>query len=172
MLNNPQQKPPLENRVDFLEAKIKELELRLSRIEQSATKVLTAPRQSVNVQNNKISINLLDKKFHTADYNAGDSGDRIDFAFEFTNHLEKDVRAFNGSVIFKDLFERSILKMGMTDERGIRSNATSQWIGGIKYNQFKDEHNRLLSVEKNDLITEFILEKVIYVDGTRESFSE
>lgn len=172
MLNNPQQKPPLENRVDFLETKIKELELRLSRIEQPATKVATAPRQSGNAQSKKISINLLDKKFHKADFNAGDSGDRINFAFEFTNHLEKDIRAFTGVVIFKDLFERAILKMGMTDEQGIRSNVTNQWRGGIEYNQFKDEHNRLLSIEKNDLITEFILEKVIYVDGTRESFSE
>ena len=34
----------------------------------------------------------------------GDAGDRIDFVFRFTSRLKKDVRAFSGAVVFKDLF--------------------------------------------------------------------
>ncbi len=163
----------LENRVGFLEAKVKELELRLSRIENPAAIATPgAPPESINVPNKQISVTLLNKNFHEADYSAGDSGDRIDFSFQFTNHLTKDIRAFTGAVVFKDLFERIILRMGITDERGIRSGGTSQWKGGMEYNQFTEEHNRLLNIEKNDLIAEFLLKQVIYADGTREAFNE
>src|SRR6266508_63251 len=147
MSENSPQTTSLENRVGFLEAKVKELELRLSRIENRATTATPrTPPESVNVLNKQIFITLLNKNFHKADYSAGDSGDRIDFSFQLTNHLEKDIRAFTGVVVFKDLFERVILRMGITDERGIRSGGTSQWKGGMEYNQFEEEHNRLLNI--------------------------
>lgn len=163
----------LENRVSLLEAKVRELELRLSRIENpAATATPSAPPESISPPNKQMSITLLNKNFHQADYSAGDSGDRIDFVFQFTNHLGKDIRAFTGVVIFKDLFERIILRMGITDERGIRSGGTSQWKGGMEYNQFEEQSTRLLKIEKNDLIVEFLLKQVIYSDGTREGFNE
>lgn len=163
----------LENRVDSLEAKVKELELRLSRIENpAAIATSSAPPESINASNKQISVILLSKNFHQADYDAGDSGDRIDFIFQFTNHLGKDIRAFTGVVVFKDLFERIILRLGITDESSIRSGGVSQWKGGMEYNQFVDEHNRLLNIGKNDLLVEFLLKQVIYTDGTRATFSE
>jgi len=163
----------LENRVSLLEAKVKELELKLSRIANLATTATpSTPPESINVPNKQISITLINKNFHQADYSAGDSGDRIDFILQFTNHLSKDIRAFTGFVIFKDLFERIILRMGITDERGIRSGVTSQWKGGMGYNQFEEQSTRLLNTGKNDLIVEFLLKQVIYTDGTREAFNE
>lgn len=173
MLENSQQPTSLEDRVSFLEAKVKELELRLSRIERPAvTATPSAPPESLNAPNKQISITLLNKNFHQADYSAGDSGDRIDFIFQFTNHLKKDIRAFTGGVVFKDLFERIILRMVITEEGGIRSGGTSQWRGGMEFNQFEEAHKRLLNVGNNDLIVEFLLKQVIYTDGTREAFNE
>lgn len=173
MSDNSQQTTSLENRIGFLEAKVKELELRLSQIEnQASTLSPSSLPASTHVPNKSISITLLSKNFHPANYNAGDAGDRIDFTFQFTNHLKKDIRAFMGVIVFKDLFEKIILKMGFTDESGIRANSPSEWKGGMEYNQFTDEHRRLLNVAKNDLIVEFVLNQVIYADGTREAFNE
>ena len=163
----------LENRVSFLEDKIKELELRLSRLEDPVAAINpNMPPQSSSVPNKHLSITLLNKNFHQAEYGIGDSGDRIDFTFQFTNHLGKDIHAFTGIVLFKDLFERVILRMGLTDESGLRSGGTNHWKGGVEYNQFREEHNRLLNIGKNDLIVEFLLERVIYTDGMREAFNE
>ena len=46
------------------------------------------------------------------------------------------------------------------------------WRGGIEYNQFMKEHSRLLTVNNEDLQISFILQQVIYRDGTREVFEE
>lgn len=173
MPENSPQTTALENRVSFLENRIKELELRLARIENPATALApSTPPQPTNVPNKQISVTLLTKNFHQADYDAGDAGDRIDFTFQFTSHLTKDIRAFTGAVIFRDLFERVILRLGITDEHGIRSGGTCQWKGGMEYNQFVEEHTRLLNTGKNDLIVEFLLEQAIYADGTRGIFNE
>src|SRR5262245_51111680 len=119
MSENSLQQTSLESRVSLLEAKIKELELRLSQVENpTATVIPSVPPKSANVQDKRISITLLNKNFHQADYNVGDSGDRIDFSFQFTNHLSKDIRAFTGEVVFKDLFQRVIIRIAITDESG------------------------------------------------------
>ena len=114
MSENSPQTMSLENQVSFLEAKIKELELRLSRIENPVTNATPATlTKSASVSNKQISITILNKNFHQADYSAGDAGDRIDFIFQFTNHLRKDIRAFTGIIVFKDLFEKIIFKDGV-----------------------------------------------------------
>ena len=173
MSENSQQITSLENRISFLEAKVKELELRLSQIESPTPAVSpSSPPNPTNALNKLVSITLISKNFHQADYNAGDSGDRINFTFQFANHLKKDIRAFTGVIVFKDLFEKVILKMGFTDESGIRANSPSEWKGGMEYNQFTDEHRRLLNIARSDLIVEFVLNQVIYTDGTREAFNE
>ena len=97
MSENSLQTTSLEDRVGFLEAKVKELELRISRIENPAATVTpSAQPETVNDRNKQISITLLNKNFHQADYSTGDSGDRIDFSFQFDNHLSKEIRAFTG----------------------------------------------------------------------------
>ena len=62
--------------------------------------------------------------------------------------------------------------MEFTDETGIRAGGTNQWKGGMEYNQFAEEHRRLLNIGKTDLIVEFVLNQIVYADGTREAFNE
>lgn len=171
----------VENRLSVLENRFRGLELRLSQLESNggvASNELTQtsntnePIQPSTVSTGRISVDLLSKKFREANLLAGDAGDSIDLTLQFTNHLSKDVRAFTGSIVFKDLFDKDILNVELTDESGVRSGKTSIWKGGINYNQFLENHSRLLSIKESDVIIELILERVIYKDGTREVFSQ
>ena len=158
----------IEARLASLELKVKEIEQRLMKLEEPIGK---KESERVQVSKSPMSVKLVSKLFHVADYMSGDSGDRIDFEFVFTNHLKKDVRAFTGALVFKDLFDRDIMRVNLTDESGVKTGGTVNWQGGIDFNQFLDPHQRLRSIDKKDLSVEFILNKVIYADGTRESFS-
>src|SRR6266404_2896897 len=166
---------PLEERVNFLETKLEELENRLSKLEglkrgNPLSEPLSVAPTSEKPEKEiaKISVTLVSKTFHKANLLAGDVGDRIDFALLFQNHFERDVRALKGTVIIKDLFDQDILRVALTHELGISANSTSPWKGGIKYNQFLASHQRLLTVEQKDTVVTFALESVIYKDGTRE----
>ena len=151
-----------QDRVNFLETRLKEVEDRLSRLEVLELSYGRSERLSIVNTTEKpenerasISVTLMRKTFHKADLLAGDVGDRIDFALLFHNHLERDVRAFKGAVIIKDLFDQDILRVTLTHELGIKANSTCEWKGGIKYNQFLASHQRLLTVEHKDTAVTF-----------------
>ena len=162
-----------QGKINELETKIHELESRIEELEKVVSAkqtVRSTERPEKEKRTSPISVQLSRKSYHKANYDIGDAGDRIDFTFRFTNQLAKDIRAFTGQVVFKDLFDREIMKIGLTNETVIRSRSSYEWKGGIEYNQFLPEHQRLLSIDQKDLQIELELDKIIYVDGTRQSF--
>jgi hypothetical protein len=167
-MSDSQQNLNISERLALLEAKVAELESRLSNIPQPRARVELDLAES---RSNILSVKLINKGFHKYNYEAGDSGDRIELHFQFSNNSSKDIRAFTGVVVFCDLFDRDILKVNLTDEGGIKAGGTTIWQGGIEYNQFMEEHNRLLTIDQEDLQVSFILQQVIYKDGTREKFN-
>jgi hypothetical protein len=166
----------IEERLGSLEIKLQALESRLSKLEQPKQESMKPPSLPETITSEKresqlsqITVTLVNKRFHKADYGLGDAGDRIDFILLFKSHLKKDVRAFKGAVVIQDLFDQDILRVTLTYEGGIRAEGTAEWRGGIKFNQFLASHQRLLSIEQKDSKVSFELESVIYADGTHES---
>lgn len=177
MSNDARQSKSIEERVSLLEAKLKDTETRLSALEgakeNSAYSQQAAPSTIPEKKESKISqisVTLVSKNFHKANLMAGDAGDRIDFILLFKSNLEKNVRAFKGSVVIKDLFAQDIMKITLTHETGIRAGGKTEWKGGIQYNQFLAPHQRLLSVDTKDTTVSFDLESIMYTDGTHERF--
>jgi hypothetical protein len=80
----------------------------------------------------------------------------------------KDVRAFSGTLSFRDLFDKEITSVTLTHEDGLRAGSTAVWKGGIEFNQFIPAHQRLLSIAPTDLQVSFATDVIIYKDGTRE----
>ncbi|HEY6330645.1 MAG TPA: hypothetical protein VI756_15010 [Blastocatellia bacterium] len=117
-----------------------------------------------------ITVTMNSKRYHQADFRGGDVANRIDFVFVFASSLKKDARAFKGAVLIKDLFGQDIIRVTLTHETGLRAGGSVEWQGGIKYNKFLSNHQRLMTVQQTDLTISFELESVIYTDGTRESF--
>lgn len=160
----------VEDRVKDLERRVSELEAKLN--ELTTPKSGTAVRAGESVVAQPIALRLTDKTFRAANYQAGTYEDRIALAFEFTNNLQKEIRAFTGTVVFMDLFDREILRVNLTIEQRVEAGGNGTWEGGIDYNQFMDEHNRLRVIEGADLVVGFELKMVMYSDGTREKYGD
>lgn len=157
----------LEKRMEVLEKTLSNTEKSDEIAHSRETKIESKEKESP-----LISIELVKKNYHKATYTAVDSGDRIDFVFRFTNHLMKDIRAFTGAVFFRDLFERNILRVDLTNEQMVQPKGSIDWRGGIEFNQFDSDHQRLLTVDQKDLSVDFVVQHIIFADGSRQSFGE
>jgi len=160
----------LEERLATLEAKVTELERRLSRLEGPVAR--EEPKR-VRVSKSPISLTLLSKSFIKADPMAGNANDRIDFIFDLTSHLPKDIGAFKGVLVLKDNYDQKLLESELIVEDTIKAGVLLGWRGSISmdYDSSLDTHRMLLAIDKNNLRTKLVLKEVTYTDGTREAFS-
>jgi hypothetical protein len=131
-MNDKQGSESIQERVTSLETRLQILEDRLTRLEgakqgvidsQTATPRAKPKKEAMEVS--PMSVTLVSKDFHKANYAAGDAGDRIDFVLLFKSGLEKDVRAFKGSVVIRDLFDQEVMSLTLTHETGIRAGGTA-----------------------------------------------
>src|SRR4051794_39711710 len=89
-MSDVQETKSIEERISFLENKLRDLETKLLTLEvpkqndtepeSVALNIATEERAS---KNSPISVTLIKKTFHKADFRAGDVGDRIDFTLLF-----------------------------------------------------------------------------------------
>jgi hypothetical protein len=52
----------------------------------------------------------------------------------------------------------------------VRAGRDMPWVGGIKYNQFMDEHQRLRAADMANMKVNFTAHKVLLADGTTTLF--
>lgn len=177
MDNKPANKS-LEERVAALEIKVDNIEKQFMMIDQ-ANKIANEARVSITTTSNEkttrtpdlVTVSMMSKSYHQASYSGNDVEDRIDFVLIFSSNLTKDIKAFKGKLVIKDLFDEEIAIINFTDETGIRLGNKYEWRGGIEFDKFSEQHRRLVSISSNDVMVSFILEKVLYSDGNRESFT-
>lgn len=107
-------------------------------------------------------VKITGKRVFKANYS-----DHLGLNLVFTNHTEKDIKAVQGVVTFTDLFDSEILTIRLTIEKNI---ATGQSVNNSDYsielNQFSDEHNRLRSIEMENLKMRFETQSIIFKDGS------
>lgn len=126
---------------------------------------LDSQTQKKKAEEQPLSIALLKKDIEKAGYI-----DVIAFKIEITNNLDKDIKAFIGTVIFYDLFEREIMPVTITYEDGVAKGGKAIWEGSIDYNQFMDTHQRLASVAFENLSITSEIEQVIFADGSKQNY--
>lgn len=155
----------LEERVQVLERKVQELETQIAGKRASAAAVEAATHDS------PIEMTLIGKEFEEADLLVGQASDRVMLTLNVRSDLELPVRAFTGLLLLRDLFDREILSVRMTDEDGLLPRQNAQWKGWIGYQEFNESHRRLRHIDGKDLKLEFLVEKIMYADGTRAAFA-
>jgi hypothetical protein len=115
-----------------------------------------------------LAVRLVRKRLVPADYKSGRYEDWLGFAFEYENKTEKDVRAFTGTVVFKDIFDRPFYRLRLTvDEPLSASKTVVDTDKGIDVNKFDDDQRRLVNTEIANLKVDFEPASVLFVDGTR-----
>jgi hypothetical protein len=119
-----------------------------------------------------ISLTVFEKRFLGSDAMAGRYQDYITTKCVYENTSGKDIRAFNGSVRFTDLFDKPILESSLTITDPIKAGAKATWNGSINYNQFIDSHQSLRNTDLKDMKVVWIPKSIIYADGSRVGSTE
>lgn len=115
-----------------------------------------------------ISVDLIRKEYQKDKYK-----DYIwmDMKFEAIG-LDKNARAVKGALVFTDLFNEEKFILRLTLDRPIAPNETITETGrGFEYNQFKSEHNWILGTDISNMKVKFLVEHVLYEDGTTQTIS-
>ena len=111
--------------------------------------------------NNALTVAVFEKGFYEADYE-----DYITFKLAFENKVDKEIRAFTGTIIFTDLFDKEIKSISITYDQPIAAKTTRKWSAQIDYNKFVDSDQRLASKKLADIKTIWKPEKILFSDGT------
>ncbi|MEI6258295.1 MAG: hypothetical protein WCR46_00075 [Deltaproteobacteria bacterium] len=117
-----------------------------------------------------IKAKCLKKTHHEPSFQGTDVKHRIDFKFRFANSYKKDIRAFAGNLLVKDLFDELVFTISMKVQDPIRANGTYNWEGGIEYNYFIQDQVKLNNLPLKDMKVEFVTKSVIFTDGTKQDY--
>jgi predicted RNA-binding Zn-ribbon protein involved in translation (DUF1610 family) len=112
-------------------------------------------------QASPITATLLRKRWLERDYGRSE----ITFAVTFANSTGKDVRAFDGLLIFTDLLGNEIHSAKLAINDPVQSGQSLEWEGKLDYNQFMAPHERLRNIETENTKIVFVLKKVLFADG-------
>jgi hypothetical protein len=119
-----------------------------------------------------INLTVFQKGFLGSDAMAGRFQDYITIKCAYENTSGKDIRAFNGSVRFTDLFDKPIFESALTISDPIKAGAKATWDGSINYNQFVDSHRSLRNADLKDMKIVWIPKSIIYADGSKVGKTE
>lgn len=91
----------------------------------------------------------------------------ITFTCQYQNKSKKDVRAFEGQVVFTDLFDKPISHIIVTIQNPVKAGEKGNWTGCIEFNEFIAEHRSLLSTELKNMKVQWIPSAIIFVNGSK-----
>ncbi len=114
-----------------------------------------------------INLTVFQKGFLESDPMAGRYQDYITIKCAYENTSQKDIRAFNGTVRFTDLFGKLVFESGLTISDPIKAGAKATWTGSIEYNQFTESHRSLKNADLKDMNVVWIPKSIIFADGSR-----
>jgi Protein of unknown function (DUF2939)/GYF domain 2 len=117
-----------------------------------------------------LQVSLAAKGFKASNPHAGDFEDDITFQLAITNVLDRDIRAFDGILIFTDLLDNEILSSKLAINEPVKAGSVLNWKGALKYNQFFDTHQRLRNEQQKNLKVRFSTRKILFADGTSKEY--
>lgn len=138
----------------------------IARAVASESKPVEDPEQSA--MKTALAVRLLNKNRRPSNYRENVFEDQLRFKFEYENLGAKDIRAFTGLVIFKDIFNRPFYQLSLTADKRVPSHKKiTDADKGIDFNQFKAEHQQLATTEMENLRVDFEPASIMFTDGTQ-----
>ncbi|WP_231742594.1 hypothetical protein [Stieleria varia] len=108
-----------------------------------------------------IKVELVGKSLIPENYDLEIYEDRIEFELRFHNISGDNIRAVKGDLVFSDLFDAEIFRIGITMNDPITPGKFATWSGGFPYNQFDREHAHFAGFKSEDLQLHLDNEKVV-----------
>ena len=114
-----------------------------------------------------VSVSLVGLTLVPEDVGESRFSDVLFFDFEYANLSGQGIRAFTGTAVFSDIFDREIKRVRLTFDSPIAPGEVgTDTDKGLELNQFSDEDQQLKGTELANLRFEFQPEAVLYQDGT------
>jgi hypothetical protein len=120
------------------------------------------PKEAPSEIDSMFDVKLTGKRVFEANYS-----NHLGFNLLLTNHTEKDIKAVQGVCIFSDLFDQEILRLNLTLEENVPAGqSVKNYDYSMELNQFMAEHNRLRTIEMENLKMRFEAQAIIFKDGS------
>jgi hypothetical protein len=162
----------LSSRVTALEKK----QIVFDKINTNAPDKITSETSNVlqKAQPNSkfIRVELIEKNLVLEDYDLGIHEDQIEFQLHFHNISDAKIRAVKGDLVFHDLFDTEVFRIGVTMNNSIEPGKFSAWSGGFIYNEFIQEHVHFLGFKTDDLKLTLDNEKIVIKDDKFQTSSD
>jgi hypothetical protein len=110
---------------------------------------------------------LLRKSFREGEYGRN----AITFTVEFSNKTGRDVRAFDGNLVFTDLLGNEIHSAKLAINDPVAAGESLSWDGELSYNQFISAHERLRGAEVENMKIILVTQKVLFTDGEVKEYA-
>jgi hypothetical protein len=94
----------------------------------------------------------------------------VTFTVSFRNLTGKDIRAFDGQLVFTDLLGNEIIGANLAVNDPIETGKSLEWEGKLDYNQFISSHENLRNAETQNIKVNFILKRVLFAGGEIKEF--
>ena len=141
-----------------------------SRVSEPVPKPLLPPAPEPIQRPQPIAATLLQKGFSPADSSSGQYDNLITLTVRFENKTQKKIRAFDRTLVFTDLLDNLIMNVKVAVNDPLDTFSPLTWEGSLDYNQFIDRHQRLRAAEFQNTKMSFVPNKVLYTDGSVETF--
>ena len=152
----------LSDRVTVLEKKIVHIDSSIAESHDQNTNIAPDDRQhKVQPSSKSIRIELINKDLVLADGSRSIYQSHINFTLHVHNISNTKIRAVKGDLVFHDLFDAEIFRIGITMNNPIKPGKFEVWSGGFEYNEFLPEHVHFAGFNANDLTLTLDNEKIV-----------
>lgn len=103
----------------------------------------------------------------------------VEMDYSFQNHFKlttkiqnksgKKIKGFQGTIVVKDIFDNEIGRFELSEVDSLSNNEIETFQGTYDYNQFDSDHAKIVN-SKGQLHYSLELEKIVYSDGSKQSF--
>lgn len=152
----------LQKRVTELEKAIQTVQLSMQSVQSPENDIDSQPTRQP-IQSKSISVQLTKKSLQLSNSDAGIYQDSLLFSIALSNLTPKHIRAVKGDLVFSDLFDADIFRVGITVNEKIKPKALVKWDGVMPYNQFIPEHVHFAGYAPEDLKVRLDNESVVYL---------
>jgi len=98
-----------------------------------------------------LTLSVYEKSFLASDFEAGRVLDSIVIKCAYQNTSSKDIRAFEGTIVFRDLFGDVIANVDLKVSDPIKAGEKATWVGTTSYNEFLERDVKLRNTELKDM---------------------
>ena len=151
--------------VDFFNKKQKQQEEQRAKQKKEEEEEKNKKIERLQAMDLAVSVTVESKEFETDVRTQHGTSDYIVLTISAENHLNKDIRALEGDIVFRDLFNKDMYTVNITYMEGLKSKEKKTGQRAIQYNSYKDGLVWLKTTKPKDIKWYWVPKSILCTDG-------